>query len=332
MRDKTTEATVPRIADSRSINREKIKPLIFVYGVLIILIVVAQIINPGFAAPDHLENMTRQAAFLGLVCIGQTLIILTAGIDLSVAQMLVLTNIVAAEVMNGKDNRTLLALIICILIGAASGIISGSGIHFLKIPAMVMTLAMGNVLLGVAYIYSQGSPSGHRSDVLDRFVNGEFLGLTYGPIFVWAILSVIIFCVLKFTTFGRSIYMMGTNPEAARYSGVKLGSMTIAVYTIQGVITAVTGFLLVGYTGTGYMSTGAAYGTTSIAAVVVGGISVLGGKGSYIGTIAGAFIMTVIVSLMTMIDMPESGRQMSQGLIIIVLLIAIYREKKSSAI
>jgi ribose transport system permease protein len=329
MKFNTPAATTPMLVDSKSIMREKIKPIIFVYSVLILLIVVAQIMNPGFASPSHLETFVRQSAFLGLCCIGQTLIILTGGIDLSVAQMLVLTNIVSAEVMNGKDDRTFLALIVCLIIGAGAGLANGAGIHFLKIPAMVMTLAMGNVLLGIAYIYSQGSPSGHRSNLLDHFVNDKAFGLTYGPTLVYICLSVLALFILKFTTFGRSIYMLGTNPEAARYSGVRLGGVIIGIYVIQGVLIALTGYLLVGYTGTGYMSTGDAYGTTSIAAVVVGGISVLGGKGNYLGTIAGAFIMTIIVSLMTMVNIPESGRQMAQGLIIVVLLIVIYREKKS---
>jgi ribose transport system permease protein len=329
MRLKTVDSATSTLIDARSITWEKIRPIIFVYAVLILLIIIAQVMNPGFASPSHLETFARQSAFLGLCCIGQTLIILTAGIDLSVAQMLVLTNIVSAEVMNGKDDRTFLALIVCLVIGAVAGCANGLGIHFLKIPAMVMTLAMGNVLLGIAYIYSQGSPSGHRSDILDHFVNDKAFGLTYGPTLVWIALSVVFFCMLKFTTFGRSIYMLGTNAEAAKYAGVRIGAVTVAVYAIQGIITAMTGYLLVGYTGTGYMSTGDAYGTTCIAAVVVGGISVLGGKGSYIGTVAGAFIMTIIVSLMTMINIPESGRQMAQGLIIVVLLIAIYREKKN---
>jgi ribose transport system permease protein len=314
--------------NTKTIQWEKMKTLIIVYIVMVLLIIVAQILRPGFASFGHLENVARQSAFLGLVCIGQTLIILTGGIDLSVAQMLVLSNIIAAQMMSGKDENTLVALLTILLIGAVSGFICGVGVYYLKIPSMVMTLAMGNVLLGVAYIYSKGSPKGYRSEILDAFTNGRILGLTYGPTLLWIVLAVIIILVLRYTAFGRSIYLIGTNREAARYSGVKIAAVTIAVYTIQAVLTALTGFILVGYTGTGYMSTGAAYGTSSIAAVVIGGASVLGGKGGYGGTVAGVIIMTVIISLMTMLDMPEAGRLMAQGAIIIALLLIVYRKHK----
>ncbi len=312
---------------TKSILWEKRKNLVFVYGVLVLLIIVAQIIRPGFASPSHLENLLRQSAFLGFVCIGQALIILTGGIDLSVPQMLVLSNIVAAQVMNGKDENTFLALGAVLLIGLVSGIISGIGVHTLKIPSMVTTLAMGNVLLGVAYIYSKGSPKGYRSDMLNAFTNGRVLGLTYGPILLWIALGAATILVLKYTTFGRAIYLLGSNREAARYSGINIGLTTIAVYVIQAMLTAMTGFILVGYTGTGYMSTGASYGMSSIAAVVIGGVSVLGGKGGYTGTVAGIIIMMVIESLMSMLNMPEAGKLMAQGALIIILLLLVYRKK-----
>ncbi len=328
MSNEKTAAPAIKVPDSKSIRREKLLPIIFVYAVLIGLVIVAQILRPGFAAPGNLENVLRTGSFLGIVCIGQTLVILTAGIDLAVPYTVVLCNVITSQVINGDDKNTFLALAICILVGAVAGFVVGLGIYYLRIPPMVMTLAIGNVLYGFAYIYSGGAPSGRRSPMLDHFVNGRFMGITYGSVIAWVILAVIFIIILKKTTFGRSIYMLGTNVEAAKYSGTRAGTVTIAVYMIHYILCGFVGFLMLGYTGTAYLSTGANLGNDSIAAVVVGGVSVLGGKGGYVGALAGALIMTVITSLMNMFNIPEAGRQVVQGVLIIALLLIMYRRRK----
>ena len=132
------------------------------------------------------------------------------------------------------------------------------------------------------------------------------------------------------TTFGRKLYAIGVNRESARYSGISVYSMTLIVYVASSVLAGICGFILLGYTGTSYLSTGASYNMDSIAAVVVGGTSTMGGSGSYVGTIAGVGIMIIINSLMTTLNMAESGKKMVQGLIIILLLVAVYGRKKKN--
>lgn len=298
------------------IRRDRMMPLLLVYATTAVLLFAANIISPGFLTVAHLGNVARQASFLGIVSIGQTLI--------------TLTNIVAAQIMDGKNANIAAACITVLLIGLVAGAINGLGICFMHIPPIVMTLATGNVLLGIAYIYCNGSPKGYRAPLLEQIVNGRVLGVLSGSVIIWILLAVGIVFLLAKTTFGRSVYAIGVNAEAARYSNIHVSSTLILSYIIAGIVTAVTGILLVGYTGSAYMSTGSAYGMDSIAAVVIGGTAITGGHGGYAGTIAGVLIMTILTSLMTMLNMADAGRQIVQGLIIVILLVAVYSRNKKA--
>ena len=315
-------------SNERALLINKLKPLLLVYAVMALLAVIANFLNPGFLAFSHWGTILRQMAFLGIVCIGQTLVILTGGIDLSISYVLVLCNVVSAQVIGGKNENTFKAFLICMLISILVGVINSLGIHFLKIPAMIMTLAMGNALLGIAYIYCNGAPKGKTSPFLDFIANGKIGGVINGATLIWIILSIAVIIAVKMTTFGRQLYALGVNRESARYSGISVYIMTLSVYVISSVLAGMCGFILLGYTGTSFLSTGASYNMDSIAAVVVGGTSTMGGSGSYVGTIAGVGIMIIINSLMTVLNMAESGKKMVQGLIIIILLVVVYGRKK----
>ena len=303
---------------------KKILPIILVYAVALVLAVVANIISPGFLALNHIDSIFRQMAFLGIVCIGQTLVILTAGIDLSVRYTLVLCNVISAQLINGSNGKTLTALLVSLAVSALIGLLNGLGICYLKIPAMIMTLAMGSAVWGVAYIYCNGSPKGKTSEVLSQIANGKLGGIINGVTLIWIILAAVVIIFMKYSIFGRAVYAVGVNPVNATYSGFRTNMVLIGVYVISAVLAGMTGFLFLGYTGTSYLSTAESFNMDSIAAVVVGGTSVLGGSGSYVGTIAGVAIMTLISSLMTVLNMAESGKQMVQGLLLVVLLVAVY--------
>lgn len=326
-------------SEEAALAKKKLLPLFLVYGTLIVLLIAAELLSPGFLEARHMETVFRQVAFLGIVCIGQTLVILTGGIDLSVQHTLVLSNVVSAQIMAGSPENAMKALMISILIGLVVGAINGAGIYLLNIPPMIMTLAVGTVVYGVAYIYCNGAPKGYASPIFTNLANGRlselfpegsplsFLNIN-GTILLWILLSVIAVIVLKYTVFGRSIYAVGVNRESARYSGVNVPGTIIAVYAVSGILAAITGILFVGYTGTSYLSTGASYNMDSIASVVIGGTSVVGGSGGYVGTIAGVMVMTVISSIMTIINMAESGKKIVNGLILIILLVSVYRRNK----
>lgn len=313
--------------DTNSIGFKKTLPLILVYAVMIFLAVIANVISPGFLALGHIGSILRQMAFLGIACIGQTLVILTGGIDLSLRYTLVFANIVCAQVISGENANTPKAFVITILVSALIGLINGCGVYFLKIPAMIMTLATGTAVYGLAYIYCDGAPKGKTSPILSFIANDKIGGVINGTTLIWILLAAAIIIALKCTTYGRSIYAIGVNRECAKYSGINVPTILLMTYVFASIFAGITGMLFLGYTGTSFLSTGESYNMDSIAAVVVGGTAVSGGVGGYVGTIAGVGIMTIISSIMTVLNMPESGKKMVQGAIIIVLLLSVYGKK-----
>ena len=320
----SSRGTIARLVNDRTI------PLFFVYGVIVLLLIAANLLKPGFLSATNISNLLRQSSFLGIVCIGQTLVILTGGIDISVDNMIVLANVLSAEIMAKQDANIPRALLVSLAVGALFGALNGIGVYYLKVPSLVMTLATGNILHGVAYIYCSGAPVGYSAPLITKLVSNNFWGLFTGTTFLWIALAALCIVILKFTVFGRSIYAVGTSQLVSRYSGINAASTTIFCYVISGVCAALTGLILVGYTGTSYMSIGGDYEASSIAAVVAGGTLISGGRGGYAGTIAGVIIMVVVSSLMTMLNVGEAGRELIQGLIIVVLLLAVFSNKTRS--
>ncbi len=250
------------------------------------------------------------------------------GIDLSIASIITLSNVLSAQVMDGRNENVPTAVALVLALGVVCGLLNGLGIVHLRISPLVMTLGMGSVVQGIAYIYSKGAPKGATAPFIQLMSTGKFLGVLSSPFLIWVCLSAVTIVVLRFTTLGRSIYACGSNPVSARYSGVSIRSTTLAVYAVSSVLAALTGLLLIGYTRTSYLDTGNVYTMNSIAAVVIGGTSVSGGMGGYAGTIAGSFIMTIIIGLLSVVRIPVSGRQIVQGLIILVIILAYGREQK----
>lgn len=314
--------------NSRSLKIRQILPLLMVYGVMVVLALAANIINPGFLSPDNMYSILKQIAFLGIACIGQTFVILTGGIDLSLRYMILFSNVLAAQMINGQQDKTWSVFALILLISVGVGIVNGFGVHFLRIPAMVMTLATGTVLYGATLLYCKGAPGGHASDVLSAIANRKLFGMMNGVTIIWIVLAAAAIVLLHNTTFGRSVYALGTNPEGARYAGIRTSLVMLSVYVIAAATAGVTGFLFLGYTESGYLSTASSYNMDSIAAVVVGGTSIMGGRGGYTGTIAGVGIMMILNSLMTILHMAEAGKQVVQGLLIIVLLVVVYGRRK----
>lgn len=301
---------------------------VMVYVILAALLLAAQLLSPGYLMPTHIAGILRLASFMGIAAIGQNLTILTGGIDLSIANTITFANVIAAQVMMGNDRNLLPALAAVIMAGLAVGLCNGAGIYYLKIPPFIMTLGVGTVLQGIFLIYTKGAPKGNASPMLKMICGQSLIGVVSGIVIIWAAFAVITYVVLKKTTYGRKIYSVGINEEAARFSGIRTGQVIFSAYLISAVIAAISGFLLVGYTGTSFLDVGTSYNTKTIAAVIIGGTAITGGKGGYTGTIAGAIIMTILEDFLTIVNIPEAGRQIMQG-VIILLLVLIYSREKS---
>lgn len=298
------------------------------YGAVVILIALGAVVSNGFASFDHLLLILNLAAFLGLVSIGQTVVILSGGIDLSVSAVVTITGVVSATLMAGANDHLLSGILISCAIGAAIGLLNGVGVAYLKINPMVMTLGSTTIVQGLALLYTNGAPKGSAAPLLSAIASERFAGVVPLVLIIWAAFAVVIVLLLHRTVWGRWVYALGNSPKAAFYSGVNVRWTLISLYVISGLCAAAAGILLTGYTRTSYLNIGDPYQINSIAAVVVGGASILGGSGSYVGTIAGCIIMVLIQSILPILSVPEAGRRIISGCLILFLLLLYGRERR----
>lgn len=297
------------------------------YAVAVLLYLVAIGVSPNYASGQQFFTVLTLAAFLGIVAIGQTLVILVFGIDLSVGAVITLVNLVIADFIGGSDMRTLIAIPLALGIGAAVGLINGVGIRYLKIPDLIMTLATFSIVTGLGLLYSGGTPIGQSSDLLNTLATGRLGGVLPWSLILWVALAAITVFALRRTTAGRRVYAIGLNRRASRFSGIGVGRTIVILYTISGITAALAGVLLTGYTGSTFFGIGEPYLLGSIAAVVVGGTSIFGGRGGYGGTIAGAVIIVLIQSMLNVLDIADAGRDIVYGLVILVLLFVYGRAR-----
>ncbi|WRS31156.1 ABC transporter permease [Actinomycetaceae bacterium MB13-C1-2] len=305
-------------------------PVLIALIVTILLIALGQLFSPGFGSYNQIVSMLRVASFLGFLAIGQTIVILSGGdgIDLSVGKTATFGAIIAAKVMDGSNENLLLGVLIPILVGALIGLANGLGILLLKIPPFVMTLGMMGVVTGMILAYTGGVAGGRSAPALTDLVNGRWLFNVPGVLFIWAIAIVLVTLFLRRTTTGWHIFAVGANRKAARLSGIPVARTVLLSYVLSGVFAVIGGMMMLGYTETVFLNLADNLTLTSVAAVVIGGTLVAGGVGGYIGSAIGAVLLTVLSSFLTTINMPESGRIIINGVVLIVLLAFYGRQKK----
>jgi len=303
------------------------KIILLLFALIVGLFVLGEIVSSGFLAFDHVGAVLRTASFLGIVAIGQTIVILTAGIDLSVGPLITMGNVFTCMFMNGLNENTLWSLLAIVALGALFGTLSGLGVTLLNISPLVMTLAIGSLVTGVTLIFSHGAPKGLASPILRYLAVGSVLGGIPIVVIIWIVLGIFIIIFLRFSTFGRKLYYVGANERAAFMSGVRVKRVKTIAYSISGATACLTGALMAGYTHTAFLGIGNEYTLWSITAVVIGGTALTGGKGGYLGTMAGAVILVLLESILTVMKMPEAGRRIATG-VIILIMISIYFSRR----
>ncbi|MAS12008.1 MAG: sugar ABC transporter permease [Nitratireductor sp.] len=298
-------------------------PLLIALVLIAALLFLGNTLSPGFASGGQILRLLIVAALLGIVAAGQNLVILGGreGIDLSVGGVVSLSAIVAGNVMNGMDGGIPLAILACVATGALFGLFNGLGVTLLRIPPLVMTLGMLGVLQGLLVVIRQGIPSGRAAPALSEFVTRPFLLGLPGIIWLWIGVGLLMAFILHRTVFGQRIYAIGSNEQAAFMAGVPVRRMRVALFMLSGVFAAIAGLCLLGYSGSSFANVGEQYMLPSIIAVVFGGTPLSGGKGGYTGTMAGAVLLVVLQSILTTINIDESGRQMVFGATLLVLML-----------
>ena len=306
------------------------KPL-FIAGVAMMGILVAgEIVAPGFAAPEQIIKMLVVAALLGIVAAGQNLVILGGkeGIDLSVGATITLGALIAGNVMQGQDSMIAIALIATLAVTFGVGLLNGIGVTVLRIPPLVMPLGMLGVLHGSLILLTRGRPSGNSAEMLSNLVDDPLIFGLPGILIVWIGLGILVTLLLRRTLFGMRIYAIGTNETAARLSGVPVGITRTLLFGLSGMFAGLAGFFILGFTGNVFLGVGDQYMLPAIIAVVFGGTSLAGGRGGYVGTMAGAVVLTLLQSLLTTLHIDPSGRQIIFGATLLLLMLFYGRQQR----
>ncbi|WP_144718033.1 ABC transporter permease [Agrococcus jejuensis] len=308
-------------------------PVVVAALIAVLLIAIGGILRPGFASPDQIVDMLRVASFLGIIAIGQTIVVLSGGegIDLSVGTVATLGAILASRTMAGDDAMIVPGVLLALGVAALIGLANGLGIVALKIPPFVMTLGMLGVVGGLILVVTGGRADGRAAPALVSLVNGrDVLGLP-GILIVWLVLGGAVTLVLRRTVFGARLYAIGTSREAARLSGVPVRRVTVSAYVLSSLFAALGGIAMVGYSQQVFLNLADDLTLPSIAAVVIGGTLVAGGVGGYLGSAVGAIVLTVLTSLLTTLAMPEWARIVVQGVVLIALLAVYGRQRRLRA-
>ncbi len=291
--------------------------ILLVYGLTVLLFIGASIAVSGFSSAANVKNILLLATILGIAAAGQTLVILGAGIDLSMPWTITSSAVLTASLSHGSSRPLLwvipLVLALAVLIGAFNGL----GVSLLGISPIVMTLATNVMLSGLLTLRVQvGSPVAAPSAITD-LASGELFGLPV-PLFLLLGVMAVMTVVLTYTPFGRRVYAVGANGTASRFAGVNPVTVTTATYICSSIAAAAAGLVLLGYVGRAFPGIGDDYQFSAIAAVVVGGASILGGSGHYVGTVAGVLLLTILNALLQVYSLGAGTILMFYGVIIIV--------------
>jgi inositol transport system permease protein len=336
--------------EARGLRRERRNAFIRKYAIVLILLgmfLVMTILSDAFLAPRNLFNVVRQISVMGLIAIGVTMVIITAGIDLSSGSILALAAVVAASLAQrtdwagakypGLDLPVIVPIVAALSIGAICGAVNGTLIARFAIPPFIATLGMMTVARGVAFIYSE-RPVSSLNDAYNFLGQGELLkiipiegqpplGIPV-PVIILAVVAVVSHIMLNNTRFGRHIYAIGGNEQAARISGLNVGRIKVGVYLIAGLLAGLAGLVLSSRISSGQPGLGVGYELDAIAAAVIGGTSLSGGIGTIWGTIVGALIIGVLNNGLDLLNFSAYAQTIIKGSIIVIAVIIDTRKNR----
>lgn len=292
-------------------------------GVLVIL-VIGSIFFPQMMSINYLLQQLQVASFLGIAAAGAMLVILIGHIDLSLPWTLTAAAIISCA-LSGKG--IVVSIGAGLMVGVIDGLMNGFGVAFLRLPSMIWSLAMNFIFLGISVFITGGfMPQGHPVPFMKVLGIGRIFGIPNILVF-WCVIAILIVLMLNRTKFGRYIYATGVSEKVAYLSGINTNRVIVLLFIFSGVSSAVTGMLLSGYSNQAFQAMGEPYQVPALAAVVIGGTSMGGGRGSYLGTISGVVFVTFLTSLLSVMQIPEAGRQIIYGCIIVLMLLTYTRRK-----
>ena len=305
-------------------------PVAIAFACVIVMLFLGSLYSRSFLSPEYLLQQLKVASFLGVIATGTMIVILLGQIDLSIPWVVAVGGMMSTAATGWGPVGHVIAIPFGIACGVALGLVNGFGVAYLRIPSMIITLAVNAVAQGLMVVHTGGfSPQDSSSPAMRTLATGElFFGLP-NALIVWAVVGAGAIFLLNRTTFGRAVYGIGNRERAAYLSGIDTQRVVLIAFAVAGGLSAFGGVLLAGYASKAAQAMGDAYLLPAIAAVVLGGASILGGRGSYLGTVAGVILITLLQSILSVVQMPEAGRQIIYGIVIVAMLLLYGRESRA---
>jgi ribose transport system permease protein len=322
----TREAIWVNMARLRLVKPE-VRGALIVLGASVLLAIALKVINPSSNSTAQISAILVTSIFLVIASFGQGLAILLGGIDLSIGVVMSIGGMMVAGLTNGSNDSVVLAILVTLASCTAIGIVNGLGIALLNIPPFIMTLAAGTTFFGVALGVTAGSSQRQVAPAIQHLMSGQFLNVPI-PLILVALFLVLAVVVQNRTAEGRKLYAIGSSPAAAKIVGLPIAALTVAVYSISSLCAGIAGVLLTGYSSSATLDMGDSFLMPTIAAVVIGGARVTGGKGIYLGTFAGAIFLSALATVITVLSLSQGWRDIIQGGMIVIALLLQSRSWK----
>jgi ribose transport system permease protein len=304
------------------------RPVLAAIVCILVILAIGASINRNFVSLNYLLQQLEVASFLGIVAGGSMLVILLGHIDLSVPWTITMGAMMGTAVAHLPATAGLLTFPVGLGCGVLVGLINGLGVSWLRVPSMIFTLGMNAVLQGLVVLYTGGAaPASHATDLMSLLAVGRTFGIP-NALFVWIAVSIVLMFLLRGTQFGRYVYAIGNRERVAYLSGVATRLVITGAFVTSGVTAALGGIMLTGYSTKAYQGMGDAYLLPAIAAIVLGGTNVLGGSGRYAGTVVGVILIVLLQSMLSVLQIPEAGRQIIYGAVLLTMLLIYGRAEK----
>ena len=296
------------------------------FGCIALLLAVGSVYSTSFLSPDYLLQQLQVGAFLAVIATGMMVVILLGQIDLSVPWAVAVGGMMSTAAAGAAAGHgawgSALAIPAGVACGVALGLVNGVGVAYLRVPSMIFTLGVNAAAQGLMILRTGGSaPQDEATPAMRALATGHAVGAVPNAVWVWLLVGLAAVFVLNRTTFGRAVYGIGNREQATYLSGIRTRRVVLAVFALSGGLSAFAGTLLAGYSAKAYQGMGDAYLLPAIAAVVLGGTSILGGRGSYLGTTAGVILITLLQSILSVMQISDAGRQVIYGVVILAMLL-----------
>lgn len=306
----------------QALRRKRVLTVVALWVFAIALLFGSRIFGAHYGTITFVWTIITIASFTIVAGFGQGTVVLSGGIDLSIPGVITIAGIMLSQWSDGSNSQAATAIVLVLLLGLAIGAANGVGIILFRMSPVVMTLAANVILGGLVLVITEGTPKGGPPPIVKKVMQEHIFGGMPLVVVLVAVFVVLAVFALHKTTFGRRVYAVGTNPVTSYLSGISVNRITICVYAVSGLCSALVGIMLTGYANQAYFAMGEPYLLLSLAAVVVGGASITGGSGYFLGTVAAVLVLTTVTTLLQATTLPDAVRQMTYAAAIIVAALA----------